>query len=252
MAKLKDLAKQFEQELDGFFTEKAGRAVDQDEVEALKRHFKAEHLPTGQEAIVMAKQSKLLRPRHKYNKDLNRWDVQGTVKDSKELQQLLIKARLAHYGEYGGFMFYWIPRNRHTWADVLALDPAVVKDAFDIPESADPAQTVATMCEKLVARAFDYEFSTKKLEERVEQYRAMLRKRGYHAVLDAADKPGVTLSDLKASADKALAPARPNMAELDAWDETHRDRLLEGADHEQAVEAADATVREKQLGGLDL
>jgi hypothetical protein len=246
MESFKELKRDYEQVLDDFFHSRSGRNVNLEEVDALARKFKAEHLPQGQAAIAMAKKSKMLKPR---SSDVKR----GLYKNTAELKQHLVDIGIGKYGMDGYDNHVYKTRMRHgqTWADALAANPGIVKSTFDIPEDADPAQTVAAICEQLIARSFDWEFRPELMTKRVETHRAELRKRGYHAVLEAADKPGVTLSDLRASAQKALT-APPNLEDIDAWHDRHIDSQLEGADPAQAVDDADALVRARQLGDLEL
>jgi hypothetical protein len=243
MDKFKDLKKQCERTLDAYFAAHAGRSVEIVEVANLISEFE-EHLPRGQAAIAMAKKSGLLRISEKrfgpHFKDL-----------SPELKQVMLDARIAKYGgEYSNYFMIRM-RNRQTWADLLARDPLLVKRTFGIPGGVDPARTVAMLCEALIDRAFGLEFPPSKLVERVQAHQANLRQRGYRAVIETADKPDVTLSDLQQSVEQALAVS-PNLAELEAWQDHHFDAHIEGADDGQAVADADAVVRKLQRGGLDL
>ena len=244
----RQLKGELEQQISSLIKERQERAISLDELCELREQF-IDDLPRGEEALLVAKESGLLRPQAKdfYS------GIYGSVKNMRyRLAAMEVTDTFASLGmiSYRGARWSWNHWRRKSWSDVLAASSGGVKDAFGIGSELGVPETLAQLSEFLLRRKITYDFADDLLREQVEGHNASIRQRAFKTGIDAI-RPGVSREQMGKAVVEATTP-RPTLAELEAWTERARELEESGLDPDEAVAIAERETRQAQVAGLGI
>ena len=247
----RQLKGELEQQISGLIKERSGRAVSLAEFTDLREQFIAA-LPRGEEALLVAKSSGLLRPR---NGDFQCGIYGGVLKSQTSNRPACYQEVLDAFSSLGMISFYggqwsWNHWQRKNWADVLAVDEQGIKKAFYISGAADVPETLAQLSALLLRRKVSQDFADYLLSTRAERHNAAIRRRAFKAGIEGI-QPGVSQERLSQQVIEATTP-KPTLAELEAWTERARELEESGLDPDEAVAIAERETRQAQVGGLGI